>query len=336
MKKMMKRLLPLLLVLCMALSSCQIGNITIEFVDDDTPPSTSHNGGTTPNSDPDEGDEEDGDGDEDDNNGYQTDFGGSDTVSFSLDDVPEFTDQAYVVINNNFPEFDEKDLTSTTAFEYYSELDDLGRCGMTYANVCLETMPTEQRGSISSVKPTGWKSVTYDIVDGKHLYNRCHLIGHQLTGENANKQNLITGTRYLNVVGMLPFEDLVADYVKETENHVLYRVTPFFVGDELVARGLQMEGWSVEDEGDGVCFNIYCYNNQPGITIDYATGDSWLNEDASAGEQKEYVLNTSGHKFHLPTCNSATSMKQSNRQDYKGSRELLIAQGYIPCGTCQP
>lgn len=203
---------------------------------------------------------------------------GTAAEKFSLEMVPEFTDAAYIPINGNVPYFDVTELT-TEAFEYYSELDELGRCGMTVACVGVELMPTEDRGEIGSVKPSGWQSVKYDIVDGKYLYNRCHLIGFQLTGENANKQNLITGTRYLNIEGMLPFENMVADYVQETENHVLYRVTPYYEGEDLVARGVLIEGYSVEDSGQDICFCVYAYNSQPGIAIDYATGLSWLLEE---------------------------------------------------------
>ena len=174
-------------------------------------------------------------------------------------------------------------------------------------------------------------------MDGKYLYNRCHLIGYQLTAENANRQNLITGTRYLNVQGMLPFENLTADYIKETGNHVLYRVTPIFEGDNLVASGVQMEAMSVEDAGEGVLFNVYCYNVQPGIVIDYATGDS---EQAAAvddsGETFAYVLNTNTKKFHYPDCSSAINMKANTREEYAGTREALLAQGYEPCGRCKP
>ena len=191
-----------------------------------------------------------------------------------LETVPEFSDQAYVVINNNEPFFTDEEKETLDTFEYYSDLDELGRCGMAIANVCKELMPTGDRESIGQVKPTGWKTAKYDNVEGKYLYNRCHLIGFQLTGENANEKNLITGTRYMNVDGMLPFENMVDDYVDETENHVLYRVTPVFEGDELVARGVLMEAYSVEDKGEGICFNVYVYNNQPGIEIDYATGES--------------------------------------------------------------
>ena len=191
----------------------------------------------------------------------------------SEEEIPPYSGEAYVAVNGNIPFFVEEEYT-TESYEFYSELDELGRCGMTMACIGVDIMPTEDRGNIGSVKPTGWHSVKYDCVEGKYLYNRCHLIGFQLAGENANKRNLITGTRYLNIEGMLPFEDMVADYVKETENHVLYRVTPIFNGDDLVAEGVLMEGWSVEDEGEGVCFCIYAYNAQPGIVIDYATGES--------------------------------------------------------------
>lgn len=199
------------------------------------------------------------------------------TDDSSGEEIPAFSEDAYVVLNGNVPFFTEEEYT-TESYEYYSDMDNLGRCGVTEACIGVDLMPTEERGDIGSVKPTGWHSVKYDIVDGKYLYNRCHLIGFQLAGENANKKNLITGTRYLNIEGMLPFENMVADYVKETENHVLYRVTPIFEDDDLVAQGVVMEGWSVEDEGDGICFCIFAYNAQPGITIDYATGDSWLTE----------------------------------------------------------
>jgi DNA-entry nuclease len=194
----------------------------------------------------------------------------------TLEDIPEYSDSPYVILNNNLPTFQEEDI-DLESFEYYSPLDDLGRCGVAYALVGEEIMPTEERGSIGQVKPTGWHTVRYDeIIADKYLYNRCHLIGYQLSGENANKQNLITGTRYMNVEGMLPFENQVADYVEETGNHVLYRVTPIFEGDDLVARGVQMEAFSVEDMGEGISFNVFVYNVQPGITIDYSTGESWV------------------------------------------------------------
>lgn len=197
-----------------------------------------------------------------------------------LDQIPEFSSNAYTVLNKNEPQFTQEQLV-TQSYEFYSELDLLNRCGYAMACIGQDIMPTEERGSIGQVKPSGWQTVKYDFVDGKYLYNRCHLIGYQLTGENANEKNLITGTRYLNVEGMLPFENMVADYVKETGNHVLYRVTPVFKGSELVARGVQMEAWSVEDEGEGICFNVYAYNSQPGVTIDYATGENWPSDKDS-------------------------------------------------------
>lgn len=194
--------------------------------------------------------------------------------NIQLEDIPAYAGSPFVEINQNIPEFDEADM-STTSFERYSSLDFRGRCGVAYANIGRDLMPTEERGSISSVTPSGWNNKKYDNVDQGYLYNRCHLIGYQLSGENANEKNLITGTRYLNVDGMLPLENMVADYVKETGNHVLYRVTPIFEGKNLVASGVQMEAKSVEDDGVGVQFNVYCYNVQPGIEIDYATGESW-------------------------------------------------------------
>lgn len=193
----------------------------------------------------------------------------------SLDAIPAYDGKAYVAVNNNEPFFTDSDMT-TTAFENYSDLDSLGRCGVAYANICKEIMPTEKRGKIGMIKPSGWHTVKYDVIKDRYLYNRCHLIGYQLAGENANPKNLITGTRYLNVEGMLPFENLVADYVNNTGNHVLYRVTPMFSGSNLVANGVLIEAKSVEDNGGGILFNVYCYNVQPGVGINYENGDSWL------------------------------------------------------------
>lgn len=193
----------------------------------------------------------------------------------SLDAIPAYDGKAYVAVNNNETFFTDSDMT-TTAFENYSDLDSLGRCGVAYANICKEIMPTEKRGKIGMIKPSGWHTVKYDVIKDRYLYNRCHLIGYQLAGENANPKNLITGTRYLNVEGMLPFENLVADYVNNTGNHVLYRVTPMFSGSNLVANGVLIEAKSVEDNGGGILFNVYCYNVQPGVGINYENGDSWL------------------------------------------------------------
>lgn len=197
----------------------------------------------------------------------------------SLDAIPAYDGRAYVAVNNNEPFFTDSDMT-TTAFENYSDLDSLGRCGVAYANICKDIMPTEERGKIGMIKPSGWHTVKYDVIKDRYLYNRCHLIGYQLAGENANPKNLITGTRYLNVEGMLPFENLVADYVNNTGNHVLYRVTPMFSGSNLVANGVLIEAKSVEDNGGGILFNVYCYNVQPGVGINYENGDSWLDGTA--------------------------------------------------------
>ena len=276
-----------------------------------------------------------------------------------LSQIPNYTGNPYTIVNDNEPEFDESDF-ATEAFETYSDLDNLGRCGVAYANICKELMPTEKRGKIGMIKPSGWHTVKYpEIIKDRYLYNRCHLIGFQLAGENANEKNLITGTRYLNVDGMLPFEDEIADYVNNTGNHVLYRVTPVFDGDNLIASGVQMEAESVEDSGEGVKFNVYCYNVQPGIGIDYATGDSWVdqkpvangesedndsiivdsNDEAESNmtaEETEYVINTNTGKFHRSNCDSVTKMNAKNKKEFTGSREELISEGYEPCGNCKP
>ena len=293
---------------------------------------------------------------------------GEGTSAFSLREIPAYSGTPYTEVNGNQPYFTEEELT-TQSFETYSELDSLGRCGMAYANVGQDLMPTEPRGEIGAVKPTGWHLVKYDNVDGKYLYNRCHLIAYMLAAENANPQNLITGTRYLNVQGMLPFETKVCDYVKNTGNHVLYRVTPIFDGDNLLADGVLMEAYSVEDAGEGISFCVFAYNVQPGIGIDYATGDNWaegsgtyqstvasvaeetpvpqpetdtavqITPESSAPQESQgitYVLNTNTKKFHYPTCSSVDDMKEKNKQIYTGSREEVINMGYVPCKRCNP
>lgn len=267
-------------------------------------------------------------------------FGEKIVYSESVMTVPAFSGDPYVAINENKPEFTEEDYT-TDSYEYYAPLDNLDRCTQAMACVGWDLMPTEDRESISSVKPSGWVQAQYDIVDGKNLYNRCHLIGFQLTGENANERNLITGTRYMNVEGMLPFENMIADYVKETRNHVLYRVTPVYDGVNLVARGVQLEAMSMEDDGDGICFNVYVYNNQPGIVIDYATGQSSLADDQTDQTQSDqdsgrYVLNTNSKKFHLDTCSQADGISAENRDTFEGDRQTLIDQDYTPAGCCKP
>ncbi len=259
-----------------------------------------------------------------------------------LSSVPAYSGSPCVELCGNEPQFTNED-KKRGAFEEYSELDALGRCGVAFALIGTETMPTEKRGKIGSVKPSGWHTVRYDdVIEDKYLYNRCHLIGYQLAGENANPKNLITGTRYLNTEGMLPFEDEVASYVDNTGNHVLYRVTPIFEGDNLVATGVQMEAYSVEDDGAGVSFNVYCYNVQPGVSIDYATGDSALAEDeakqetAQAADKQNYVLDTNTRRFHYPSCGSVNDMKKSHKKEFTGSRQELINEGYVPCGNCKP
>ena len=268
--------------------------------------------------------------------------------SFLLSDVPEYSGLAYIGVNQNQPFFTADELTDES-YEYYSPLDGLGRCGVAVASVGRDLMPTEERGAIGMIKPSGWHTVKYDCVDGKYLYNRCHLIGFQLTGENANESNLITGTRYLNIEGMLPFENMVADYVKETSNHVLYRVTPIFEENNLVAAGVLMEGYSVEDKGAGVCYCVFAYNVQPGVTIDYATGESQSAPTESATDPMyqsdktpnaegsyNYIVNANTGKFHYPDCPSVGKMKESNKIYSNATREELISQGYSPCGRCHP
>ena len=245
--------------------------------------------------------------------------------------------QPYAAVNGNVPGFSEKDLTAAS-FESYSELDSLGRCGTAFACLGQDLMPRGERGDISGIHPTGWHSVQYDFIDGKNLYNRCHLIGWQLSGEDANRKNLITGTRYMNVEGMLPFENMVADYIKETGCHVLYRVTPVFQGSNLVADGVLMEAMSVEDQGESISFCVFVPNVQPGVAIDYTDGDSRPADAQSSPENEEaiYIVNTNTRRFHLPSCSSVREMKESNRENFTGSREELIEEGYIPCGKCRP
>lgn len=281
--------------------------------------------------------------------------------SVTLADIPDYDGIPYIRLQNNIPNFTEEEKMSTEAFERYSDLDSLGRCGQAYANICLELQPTEPRGEIGNVRPSGWHTVKYNaVIDGNYLYNRCHLIAYCLAGENANEKNLITGTCYLNIEGMLPFEQKVDAYVKETGNHVLYRVTPVFDGDNLVASGVEMEGWSVEDDGAGICFHVFCYNVQPGIGIDYADGASQelvgeenvdtqaentvqevepernIDAEQADDEEQTYILNTNTKKIHLPTCSSVDQMKETNRQTYEGTLEELKNMGYSPCKRCNP
>lgn len=247
----------------------------------------------------------------------------------TVEELPEYDGHPYIAVNDNMPDFDEDDLTEDS-FEMYSDLDSLGRCGVCYANVGQDLMPTEKRGSIGSVKPTGWVTSKYDFVDGKYLYNRCHLLGYQLTAENANERNLITGTRYMNTEGMLPFENLVADYVRESGGHVLYRVTPVFYGDELVARGVQMEGFSVEDKGASVCFNVFVYNVQPGVTIDYADGSNQASasKDVSQSAEGEIRGNSRSKVYHCPGQRAYDDMADSKNLVVFSSEEEAQEAGY--------
>lgn len=277
--------------------------------------------------------------------------------SFNYADVQGFTGAASVQINGNAPYFTADEVAyaeSNPGFESYGEQDGLARCTACWASVGPETMPAagEERGEIGQVKPTGWHTVKYDSVEGRYLYNRCHLIGWQLTDENANIDNLITGTRFMNVDGMLPYENEIASYVRSTGNHVLYRVTPVFVDDELVARGVLMEAYSMEDAGAGLTFCVWAYNAQPGIQIDYADGNSsemaalpTAGESSASAEQagsagtqqaQAYVLNASSKKFHVPSCDSAAKISDANRSEQQITRSELIAQGYEPCGRCNP
>ena len=252
-----------------------------------------------------------------------------------LSEIPAYSGEPYVIVNDNMPVFGE--ITSEIgAFEEYGDLDELGRA--TYALSCVRPllMPRGERENISEVKPTGWQTTKYDFIDGGNLYNRCHLIAYQLTGENANEKNLITGTRYMNTEGMISFEEKIAAYVKETDNGVLYRATPIYEGNELIARGVQLEAWSLEDNGAGICFNVFCYNVQPGIEIDYATGESHEIDFSCEHEAQLLVLNTNTGKFHDADCDGIDDIKEENRQEFTCCPEELIAKGYEACGSCKP
>ena len=291
--------------------------------------------------------------------------------TIGLDEIPEYSGAACVEINGGVPFFTDDEITDV-AFERYSELDAIGRCGVAFACIGIEIMPTEERGEIASVTPTGWEyggisnNNQYDFIGDGYVYNRCHLIGFQLAGENDNEKNLITGTRYMNIDGMLPYENEVADYVEESGNHVMYRVTPMYNGLDYVAQGVLMEAYSVEDNGRGVQFCVYAYNVQPGVTIDYFTGvnvangeklpeiptDDGRGETVDKPEDKEepekpekpetdavdcdYVLNTNSMKFHYPDKSCSNRISDENKEYFSGTRDELIAEGYSPCGICKP
>ena len=290
-------------------------------------------------------------------------------ADYGVQNVPAWSgnaSDAAIMVDQNRPSFSDSEMRPEVR-EEFSDLDALGRCGPAFACIGPESMPEGERGEIGSVKPSGWQIETYDFIDnGGFLYNRCHLIGWQLTGENDEPRNLITGTRFMNTEGMLPYENEVASYIRLSENHVLYRVTPVFSGNELLARGVEIEALSVEDHGAGVSFHVYCYNVQPGVEIDYATGLSRLSEEGKmmqrsipeSGDEKEpvpeaesdlkngempdsseeptYILNTNTHRFHLPDCSGAADIKEYNRKEFFGTRDEAIAEGYVPCGMCKP
>lgn len=332
--KIYSSLLAIILVLCLTLCGC-------DMLDGETP----SDGGNSPSAGTSDSDS-DGSTKDSDSDNPPADVGEQRAAEKALG-VPAFSGSPFFALNNNEPKFTLAEKTKVVAYESYSPLDSLGRCGYAQSCVGKELMPTEDRESISSVKPSGWKNKKYDtaLVDGGYIYNRCHIIGFQLTGENANKENLITGTRYMNVEGMLPFENMIADYIKETGNHVMYKVTPVYDGNDLVACGVILEAYSVEDEGEGICFNVYVYNVQPGIVIDYATGDSWLSgEDIEATRPTEsetevnqsYVINKNTKKVHLPTCSKVGDISEANKQEYVGSLQDLVNGGYSPCGICKP
>ena len=262
-------------------------------------------------------------------------------------EIPAYSGEARIVLNGNRPYFDTSALTPE-CYDFYGDLDELGRCTGCDAVIGREIMPTEKRGNISSVHPTGWHTDKYSFVDGESLYNRCHLIAYMFTGQNINEKNLITGTRYMNTTGMNDLENTTCDYIRRTGNHVRYRATPVFEGDNLLASGLILEAWSIEDQGEGICFCIYAYDVQPGVEIDYATGDNWLSgaEPVEAAQETlpttdpdvegTYTLNLKTKKFHLPTCSGVGDIQEKNKQEYTGSRNHLIEEGYKPCGGCGP
>lgn len=270
--------------------------------------------------------------------------------TISIDEIPEYSSEPYIEINGNVPGFSDEELT-TESYERYSDLDELGRCGVAEACIGTDLMPTGERQRISSIRPSGWNTAHYDFVDQGMLFNRSHLIAYQLAGEELNEKNLITGTRFLNASTMLPFEEQVGNWVRKTRNHVMYRVTPVFYGDELVARGVHMEALSVEDGGKAISYNVFIYNVQPGVDIDYSTGNNWPAESSGQTEQesadseetgetdskaKSYVLNTRSKKFHDISCPNIADISENNKKEVKADRKLLIENGFDPCGYCNP
>lgn len=334
-------LLALLLALCLAFVGCDVEKDFDDEFDKAILNSTERS--TKPSQNDTQNDTEDASDGESDTQATQKD------PICDILGIPQFTNKPYAVVNGNKPTFTADEIT-TEGYEFYSELDALGRCGYVMACVGKEMMPTEERGDIGHIKPTGWVQKKYDssLVSGGNLYNRCHLIGFQLTGENDNEKNLITGTRYMNWDGMVDFENMIADYVKETDNHVMYRVTPMFYENELVARGVHMEAYSVEDDGDEIRFNVYVYNVQPGITINYKTGENWLSGEEGEGgavsgdaiwseniDEAKYIVNINSKTVHIPTCSGVSRMAEKNKRGYDGELADIQADGYTVCGDCK-
>ena len=273
----------------------------------------------------------------------------SDAVPVStLSAIPLYDGTDYVVLQNNQPDFYVWQI-SATPYVLFSRLDALGRTGAAMACLGPETLPTQARGSMGNTYPSGWQTTQYDdLGEDRYLYNRSHVIAFMLCGDNATPENLFTGTRYLNTGSMVIFESQVADYISRTKNHVIYRCTPIYAGEDLVATGVQMEAYSVEDRG-ALCFNVFAFNIQPGIVIDYATGESVKEgtETSATGVDRSgpqateapkvtYVLNTNTKKFHYPSCSSVKDIKDNHRKNFYGTREEAVAAGYAPCGRCHP
>ena len=252
------------------------------------------------------------------------------------DTIAEWDGEPCLIVDGNIPGFTQGDLTDDP-YQFNSPLDGLGRCGFAVACIDRSLLCNGEREALASVTPSGWANREYDFIDGGYLYNRCHLLGFQLTGSQADERNLITGTRYMNVNGMLPYENKVADHVRKNDHHVLYRVTPRFRAEELVCRGVQMEAYCVECGNDEpFMFHVFCYNVQPGVVIDYETGENTLVELLFGTEKHHYVLNTSSKKFHDPACENAQSISEKNREEVYCTREELIYWQYAPCGVCRP
>lgn len=339
-KNVFLQLLALLLVLVMSLTSCDlsfIGDLVGggSAIGGEEGGEEGEEGGENPSegeneADP-EGDKKEEEEDEDENHPFESPA--LTGANLDLASIPEYSGDIYVVLNNNVPAFKKYQYTETS-YEYYSALDSLGRCGVTVACIGVDLMPTGNRGSISSVFPSGWNKFVDSNGKESNFYERSHLIGFQLTGENANWQNLISGTYELNGA-MVEFEEMVADYVKETENHVLYRVTPVFEGNNLLASGVHMEAYSIEDNGAGISFNVYIYNVQTDYVIDYATGKMSLSPDADVNNYS-YVLNVKNKKIHLPTCSGVRDMSEANKEYTNKTISQLLAEGYSTCGSCKP